>query len=233
MKIKIENLEDLKLTGVYCIENIINNKKYIGSTKDSFKRRYTAHRRKLRSNKHFNCYLQAAWNKDKEENFIFSILEISNVQIRELELKYINKHNCFDDNFGYNFADPIKGATHSKEIREKIAKTLKEKHASGELEVKSKFKKGHKTWNKGKICKNISKGRRKSAPKVEIYDINKKLLMVFDNMIELIEYSKTDHNLPLILTINSKDKVLRPDKIYLSIRENRSYKGLYFKTIKK
>ena len=33
MNIKVENPKDLELTGVYQIKNIINNKIYIGSTK--------------------------------------------------------------------------------------------------------------------------------------------------------------------------------------------------------
>lgn len=57
MNIKVENPKDLELTGVYQIKNIINNKIYIGSTKQCFRVRFNHHLQALRKNKHKNPHL--------------------------------------------------------------------------------------------------------------------------------------------------------------------------------
>lgn len=78
MKINIDNLNNLQLVGVYQIKNLVNNKIYIGSTKQSFRVRLNHHLQALRNNKHKNKHLQRAWNKYGEDNFEFSILTICN-----------------------------------------------------------------------------------------------------------------------------------------------------------
>lgn len=61
-------------SGVYMIKNVLNNHKYIGSTKN-FKQRLKQHISDLHNNKHHSSYLQAAWNKYGEKHFVFQILE--------------------------------------------------------------------------------------------------------------------------------------------------------------
>lgn len=61
-------------SGIYEIRNIINNKTYIGSSKNLNHRRST-HFYDLRNNKHKNPHLQKSFNKHGENNFIFSILK--------------------------------------------------------------------------------------------------------------------------------------------------------------
>ena len=59
---------------IYIITNLVNNRVYVGSAVD-FPQRRQVHLHHLRKNKHHSPILQAAFNKYKEENFIFSILE--------------------------------------------------------------------------------------------------------------------------------------------------------------
>lgn len=62
-------------SGIYKIRNILNDRCYIGSS-NKIKRRKVEHIGKLRRNQHENSYLQRAWNKYGESNFIFEILEL-------------------------------------------------------------------------------------------------------------------------------------------------------------
>ncbi len=60
-------------SGIYKIENSVNQKVYIGST-NNFNYRKQTHFKLLKSNKHHSAKLQNAFNKYGEENFKFEIL---------------------------------------------------------------------------------------------------------------------------------------------------------------
>jgi group I intron endonuclease len=72
------NDENIKKTGVYKITNPVNNQFYIGSASQSFAKRFLNHRRLLKFNKNPCSYLQKAYNKNKDVDFIFEILEVCN-----------------------------------------------------------------------------------------------------------------------------------------------------------
>lgn len=94
---------DLEKIGVYSIVNKINNKLYIGSTSDSFRKRWNLHKHHLRNNKHKNNHLQYSWNKNGEENFEFIILEICDDKLKVLETEqlYIDKED-FENLYNIN-----------------------------------------------------------------------------------------------------------------------------------
>ena len=62
-----------KIVGIYRI-GIEDGKCYIGSSVD-IKRRWTAHRNKLRRGVHHSLPLQNAWNKYGESAFVFEVIE--------------------------------------------------------------------------------------------------------------------------------------------------------------
>ena len=76
--------------GIYCIENILDNKKYIGHSKHA-KRRIVDHKSLLRCNNHFNKHLQNAYNKYGETNFIYFIIEMVDSE----EIRKKTKRNIF------------------------------------------------------------------------------------------------------------------------------------------
>ena len=91
-----------KTIGIYCIENIDTNKKYIGQSVN-IEGRWSKHKTALRQNSHDNDYLQKAWNKYGENQFKFYILEkCEESELNEKEIYYINYYNTLDDHFGYN-----------------------------------------------------------------------------------------------------------------------------------
>jgi group I intron endonuclease len=79
--------------GVYKITNIINNKCYIGSSKN-IKKRWYEHKRQLRKNQHHSKALQRAFNKYGEKNLVFEILCFCSVdELLILEQKYFDEIN--------------------------------------------------------------------------------------------------------------------------------------------
>lgn len=88
--------------GIYCIENKINHKKYIGQSIHIY-RRWVEHKWELNHNEHHNDYLQKSWNKYGEENFEFNILELCDKnELDSKECHYIYLYNTMNDEFGYN-----------------------------------------------------------------------------------------------------------------------------------
>lgn len=100
------NIEDRYKSGIYCIENTINNKKYIGHSKNIYQR-ISAHISYIKYNyKDVNRFLKNSVNKYGIENFKYYVLEYINSYdeqlLKKLELFYINKYNTTNTNFGYN-----------------------------------------------------------------------------------------------------------------------------------
>ena len=69
-------MEKMKEKGIYMIKNLKNNKVIVGHTQRQFKKRWQEYLWNLRKGIYRNKHLQNSWNKYKEENFKFLILEL-------------------------------------------------------------------------------------------------------------------------------------------------------------
>ena len=117
---RTENHKNDKLSGIYCITNIINGKKYVGQTYN-LKYRWMRHKSDLRNNNHSNNHLQAAWKKYGEKSFKYEILEYCTLDdIDEREKYWIDYYDCFKN--GYNQAEGGLGCRGYKHTEEEIAK---------------------------------------------------------------------------------------------------------------
>lgn len=125
-------IEYRNVWGIYRIINTKNDKFYIGSSVNLYKRSYE-HIRLLNLGKHPNLILQRSYNKSSEY-YKIEILEVVNKDIGRKELlkieqNYLDKYKTYNTNFGYNFSPYATGVNFTDEIRKTLSKSLKGKTA--------------------------------------------------------------------------------------------------------
>lgn len=110
-----------KVSGIYSLQNIKNNKVYIGKSNNLY-RRLAQHRADLRNNHHSNSYLQNSFNKYGEESFqIFIIETCEEKDLPQRESHYISNFKSLVRDSGYNLAEETEtGTKHSQETKDKI-----------------------------------------------------------------------------------------------------------------
>lgn len=132
--------------GIYQIVNLIDGKKYVGSSKNLYNRK-AKHFYNLKNNKHGNCHLQNAFNKYGEDNFSFEVIEFVNTEDELLprEQYYIELYQVCDKDKGYNLiVDAVRHA-HSDETKQKMSLAKKGKTRSEETKLKISLAKKGKT----------------------------------------------------------------------------------------
>ena len=140
--------QDLKRCGIYCIQNISNNKRYIGSSKNMYQR-LLKHFALLRHNKHENIILQQSWNKHGEEVFDWYILEYCEEnKLTEREQHYIDFFKT-----EYNITRKVERNVLSPESRMKQSATRKRLIAEGKMAVNFNPKKTYQYDLQGNFVK--------------------------------------------------------------------------------
>lgn len=114
----------VKCCGVYRIRNTSNGHVYIGSTSQTFNKRWNTHASYLRRNAHNNKPLQRAWEKHGEESFVFEVLEICDPRHRfDVEQVMIDFYRRINERCIYNtlmHAGSAKGYKHSPDVVRKL-----------------------------------------------------------------------------------------------------------------
>lgn len=119
-----------KKAGIYCIVNVCNQKKYIGSSKNLY-RRLMSHRSALRKGIHENKKLQNSWNKHGEDNFQYYILEYcQESNLISKEQYYINHIKPW-----YNIVQEVERLSFPEESRTKMSISRKIGIASGSIKL--------------------------------------------------------------------------------------------------
>lgn len=189
--------EELNKCGIYWIVNVVNNKKFIGQTKN-FRLRWNTHKYCLNKNKHGNPHLQSSWNKYGKDNFKFEILLLCPIENLDMEeIKLIKEHSVTNRMFGYNVTEggnrPViteatkrkmslarigKKTPHSEATKRKISESHKGVTLSKEhIEALKISHLGQVAWNKGKSWDEKTKeklsqshmGQRKGIRVLENY----------------------------------------------------------------
>jgi len=151
--------------GIYCIENKINKKKYIGSSKNVYKRK-NRHFSELRNLRHKNNKLQSSYNKYGEDNFMFYVLEfIENED--ELIIKEQYYINSIKPDYNINLiANSSLGVRRSEETKEKIRQAnIGLKHPEWRNKIKSESQGGENHWTKKKVFSKESKQKMSDSQK--------------------------------------------------------------------
>jgi len=146
-------MKNKDIGGIYYIENIVNNKKYIGQSVN-LERRKREHFCCFRNKTHKNPYFQNAFDKYGEENFIFKVLiYCESSEMTRYEQFFVNLYNKNElYNLSLECVKSTLGIHLSEEHKRKISKatTGKPKNKIGRKKYKNKIlNKEHK--------KNISK----------------------------------------------------------------------------
>lgn len=181
VKIKTEELENLKLKGIYRIYNTKRDDfSYIGSTWKSFMSRFKQHVSKLKTQKHHCKSLQQDWNTYGTDCFVCEILEIVENKdiLLDREAYYINKFNSYingyNENPNPNFSPMLNESsclksseTHKewwRKKKEELSPEEYEKFVKEYSEARGYYK-GKEPWNKGikmteEQTKNMHKPRK-------------------------------------------------------------------------
>ena len=169
-------MQEERKSGIYCIENMINHKKYIGQS-ININRRWKNHIRNLNNGCHNNVYLQNAWNKYGSDNFYFYILEQCNQEDLDVrEIFYIDLFNTDDRNSGYNLKSGGQngGSKYSEESRKKMSETHKELYKD-EKNIEILKQNGLKVWANEEYRKSRSGENHPLYGKHLSEDIRKKI----------------------------------------------------------
>lgn len=186
-------------SGVYCIENTVNKKQYIGSSKNVYKRR-NRHFSELKNNKHKNVKLQNSYNKYGKDNFIFIILEL--IEDESLLIKteqfYIDQNKPW---FNINLiANSSLGVKRSEETKEKVRQAnLGLKHPDWRNKIKSEAQGGKNHWTQKKEFSEDSKIKMSNSQKklyengykspvskkIIQYDLNMQFVKEWENAVEI------------------------------------------------
>lgn len=179
--------ELINYSGIYCITNKVNGKKYIGQT-TKFKKRFE----KYKWNDFPNEHLKSAFEKYGKENFEIIILIVckNSDDLDMYETKLIQHYKTTNNLYGYNKdSGGKKNKKHSEETKQKMSNSVKgEKNPNfGNHKPKVPHTEEYKTHLSKKLKQfhanhpNYLKNKRKTKPPKQ-YKIRKQSKVIATNL---------------------------------------------------
>jgi group I intron endonuclease len=110
--------------GVYEITNIVNGKRYVGSSVN-IKRRWSQHRHRLNKGIHKNPHLQNSYNKHGKNAFIYRVIVYTEPEEGIRIENILLKSGAYKYNIGTNATKPWLGKERSEETKKKLSEALK------------------------------------------------------------------------------------------------------------
>lgn len=227
---------------IYKAENIINGKIYVGQTIKSLNERKQQHLLKAKKGEGYKFHRALSyWG---EQNFIWDILEeVSTVQqLKEREHYWIEYYKSYE--YGYNLtkgdSNPMNfseskqyhdSVMRSKEVREKISKTMKVRIAEGKFfteehrnKISQKLKGNKHFLGHKRTPEAIEATARAKRKKVSCYDKKLNLVKKFNSLDEAVNWIIENNIYPQI-----HNKSSYKDLIKRSYDRNKYYNNLIWK----
>lgn len=206
----------LNVPGIYVIKNIINNKIYVGKSKNCYKRLHQhLSDLKIKSrNQNENEHLLSAFNLYGEDNFECYLLEkfeeSENLEqiLADRELFWMKELDSLNKDKGYNLRWDSEGKCFvSDETREKISRRIKDEWDNGIRDQHSNKMKNY--WNTNperKIQQSTIMSKNKQKYHYDIFDSDLNLIVQNGTYQDLINYG-LDKSIMSSFFRNKKDEV--------------------------
>lgn len=119
--------------GIYCIQNLTNHKRYIGSSTRIQKRKKN-HFYMLRKGTHWNAHLQAAFSLHGQVVFSFTIIEECEAnELVKREQYWLDFYGSSNPELGYNLNGLAGLERHTEESKRKISESNKRRYREGRV----------------------------------------------------------------------------------------------------
>lgn len=198
----IQKIEDKFKAGIYVIQNNINSKKYVGKSKNIYKR-IMQHITMLNTkNKNENRYLINAWHKYGRNSFTYYVVEYiyeednPNLEekLKERELYWMKQLNSLDRNYGYNLRLDSEGkCIVNEETKQKCRDRNKIRFSNPEERLKQSIasKKARKNHPESFIHINKLLGEKRRKYRIAKCDKETgSIIKIYNTLIELKEENK-------------------------------------------
>ena len=107
-----------KISAIYIITNLVNNKKYVGQTSNVRKRFSDYNGTKYLDQK---TPIYRAIKKYGQDNFTFEVIQCPKLKLDMMEMEYISDLKTTDIKYGYNILKGANGATRLDSVRKKLS----------------------------------------------------------------------------------------------------------------
>lgn len=180
------------VSGIYSIRNLLNNRIYVGSAENLY-RRYKSHISVLNRARTTNKFLLHDWNKCGADKFVFELLESCDiVNLLAIEQKYLDI--WYDNqNICYNIckkAGNTRGRKHSKKSKKKMSLSKmgnrnpsKRKAVRRKLSLLMTGKNNHQFGKKRPWAAEIGK-KFSSKPVMQIDKLNNNVIKIWSSASE-------------------------------------------------
>lgn len=211
---------------IYCIQNIINKKFYIGSTL-GFNKRIGNHRKDLKHGKHHSQHFQRAFNKTNIENFKVFILEKTTKENKiEREQYYLDLLTPYKENIGYNISNSSYSAQLGKSVTREVKDKIALKNGRGVFQIDSE---GNiiKEFPSGCEAARINKIHQSAISQCIVNKVHKA-----GGFIWMINTSSKEDILNKVKYINNKIEKFKIERIENLSKSYLDKKGVNCKSIK-
>ena len=235
-----------RISGIYKITNIKNNKVYIGSSINMHERKLD-HLSALKRGTHGNICLQRAYNKYGIDSFCFEVIEIihvekSNSELLSREQFWLDTYMAYDDKYGYNILKivekpPMFGRKHTEQTKEIIRKHRANQTIIMTEETKKKIadsNRGRKMSNEFKQkCRENNIGKKHSdetKKKISLSNTGKKMSPESIEKLRLSNIGRPSKLKGTNISEETKAKISKANKGHIVSEETRkklsiSHKG--------